>query len=127
MRYASVAPALAPDSRPAAPVPALQRTAGTAPREDALGGLQLDSAHAALAELQAALRALDVDHPDLASLWALATPPAAPRPVPGESERKGPSRGTDETGAARLARLLDEKGLRQQLRLGEGRLPRSRL
>lgn len=126
VRYASVAPALAPDSGPAEPVPALARTAGVAPREDMLGDVQLDSTHAALAELQAALRALDVDDSDLASLWALATPPAAPRPAPGASEGDG-SRGTDDIGAARLARLLDEKGLRQQLRSGEGRPPRSRL
>ena len=127
VHYASVAPALACDSEPAAPVPALERTAGVAPCEDTLGGLQPGSAHAALAELQAALRALDVDHPDLASLWALAAPPAAPRPAPGASEGEGPSPGTDDTGAARLARLLDGKGLRQQLRVGEGRAPHSRL
>ena len=108
-------------------MPAPQHTAGVAPREGTLGGSQFDSAHAALAELQAALRALDVDHPDLASLWALAAPPAAPRLAPGGSEGGGPSRAPDDTGAARLARLLDEKGLRQQLRLGEGRPPRSRL
>ena len=131
-RYAGVAGALAfeagPGAHPASPAPALHHDSGLAQCEGTLGDWQLGSAHAALAELQEQLRALDVSHPDLASLWALASPPDGPRPGPGEPQGEaGPPRSTDSTGAARLARLLDEKGLRQQLWLGEGRPSRSRL
>lgn len=82
-------------------------------RAGAVAGLEAgsgaSSGQAALAGLRAALRALDVASPGLASLWALASPPEATRPSRKSAQERG-------AGAARLARLLSEKGL--QARLG---------
>ncbi len=86
---------------------------------------RLDRGCAALAALRARLRALDLACPDLAAVWALAAPPQEARPG---AEARRPSKGAllgadppgapagrREAGAARLARLLDEKGLRERL------------
>jgi hypothetical protein len=130
--HVDLAPALAADAglsvASVAPPPPEHSTAvDPASQEGPAAGL--DRGRAALAALRARLRALDLTCPDLAAVWALAAPPQDARPG-AEARRRGAGAlpGADppgapaehgEAGAARLARLLDEKGLRQRL-AGDG-------
>ena len=88
-------------------------------RAGAVAGLEAgsgsSSGQAALAGLRARLRALDATSPGLASLWALVSPPEEARPGAGPSRSSVQDRGA---GVARLARLLNEKGLQERLGAG---------